>query len=305
MNLPTPTANTVSSPESLWLRLTRGHRTVHREPEWDDFAGPGWIDGIMTETVTDRYHSKQGRSIGRWTLTAPDGRRLIVYLKRHYALPRARGLLSAFVAGRPWSPGLEEWEHLRWARSVGLPVPRAVAVGEFLGPWGKLQSFLAVEELTGMIPLHEAIPLAERRLTATDFARWKRGLIFELARLTRELHTRNAFHRDLYLCHFYVPESDTRRLPEGWSGRVWMIDFHRLVFRGFWRRGSSRIKDLAQLLFSTFGVHGITVWDRLRFWRDYKNGWIENQPSRRVKAAAIAKARRYENHNARHVRAAG
>lgn len=305
MTLTTPTAAPPPPAGRFWHRLRRGRRVVHREPDWDDFAGPGWIDGIMTETVTDRYHAKQGRSIGRWTLTAPDGRTLVVYLKRHYVLPRIRGLLSALAPGRPWSPGLEEWEHLRWARANGLPVPRAVAVGEFLGPWGRLQSFLAVEELTGMLPLHEAIPLAQRRLTTSAFACWKRGLVAELARLARELHSRRAFHRDLYLCHFYVPDADTRRVPGSWPGRVWMIDFHRLAFRGYFRRRDSQVKDLAQLLYSTFDVPGVTARDRVRFWKLYCRGWDDSTAGRWVRAAAVAKARRYESHNARHARAAG
>jgi heptose I phosphotransferase len=278
---------------------------VHREPDWDDFAGPGWLDRIMAESVPDRHHAKQGRSIGRWTLTAPDGRSLVVYLKRHHALPRLRGLLAAVAPGRPWSPGLEEWDHLRWARTNGFPVPRAVAVGELLGPWGKLQSFLAVEELTGMLPLHEAIPLAQRSLSPAAFAMWKRGLVAELARLTRELHGRRAFHRDLYLCHFYVPDADARRVPADWPGRVWMIDFHRLAFRGSMRWRDSQVKDLAQLLYSTFDVPGVTARDRVRFWKLYRAGWDNSPVMWWVQTAAVAKAGRYERHNARHARAAG
>lgn len=305
MTLPAPTTATAPPSEGFWRRLTRGRRVVHHEPDWDDFAGPGWLDGIMAESVTDRYHAKQGRSIGRWTLNAPDGRTLVVYLKRHYALPRLRGLLAALAPGRPWSPGLEEWDHLLWARANDLPVPRAVAVGELLGPWGKLQSFLAVEELTGMLPLHEVIPLAQRRLPGADFARWKRGLVAELARLARELHGRRAFHRDLYLCHFYVPDADTRRVPDSWPGRVWMIDFHRLAFRGFLRRYDSQVKDLAQLLYSTFDLAGVTARDRVRFWKLYRRDRDASPVARWVKAAAVAKAGRYASHNARRAGVAG
>ena len=305
MTLPATSAKPTPSPGGLWHRLTRGRRVVHREPDWDDFAGEGWLDRIMAESVTDRYHAKQGRSIGRWTLTAPDGRSLIVYLKRHYVLPRLRGLLSALAPDRPRSPGLEEWEHLRWARANGLPVPRAVAVGEFLGPWGKLQSFLAVEELTGMLPLHEAIPLAQRRLSAADFTRWKRGLVAELARLTRELHDRRAFHRDLDLCHFYLPDADTRRVPGSWPGLVWMIDFHRLTFPWRLRQASARVKDLAQLLYSTHGVCGITDRDRQRFWWVYRDRKDCSAVDRMRRDWILRKSRRYTDHNARHMRAAG
>jgi heptose I phosphotransferase len=277
---------------------------LHRAADWEEFAGPGWADRIMAEPVADRHHAKQGRSIGRWTLTAPDGRTLVVYLKRHHVLPRLRGLLAALLPGRVWSPGLAEWEHLEWAKANGFPVPRAVAAGELLGPWGKLQSFLAVEELPDMLPLHEAIPLAERRLSAADFLRWKRGLVAELARLVRELHRRRAFHRDLYLCHFYVPDADTPRVPNLWPGRVWVIDFHRLTFCGPWWRGS-QVKDLAQLLYSTFGVPGVTARDRARFWKLYRRGWDASPVARWVKAAVRVKAGRYANHNAEPSGAAG
>ena len=71
---------------------------------------------------------------------------------------------------------LQEWRHLHWARSQGLPVPAAVAACEYIGPWGRLQSALAVEELAGMVPLHQAIPAAAAALDPGQFTAWKRGL---------------------------------------------------------------------------------------------------------------------------------
>ena len=115
---------------------------------------------MLTLDVPDREHRKQGRAIGRWTLTAEDGRTLVVYLKRHFELPRRHGWLAKLLPGRAWSPGLQEWDNLQRAAAAGLPVPRAVAAGEWRGPGGRLQSFLAVEELADQWPLHEAIPLA-------------------------------------------------------------------------------------------------------------------------------------------------
>ena len=64
----------------------------------------------------------------------------------------------AFWPGRAWSPALQERAWLGWAAKQGIPVPAVVAAGDWLGPWGRLQSFLAVEELTGMLALHQAIP---------------------------------------------------------------------------------------------------------------------------------------------------
>lgn len=268
---------------------------VHADPEWAASAGADWLDRIMDVPVTDRFHAKQGRSIGRWTLTA-GGRQLVVYLKRHYELPRSRGWLAVLFPGRAWSPGLEEYEHLAWARANGLPVPRVLAAGERRGPGGRLQSFLAIEELADCLPLHEAIPHAHRKLSAEAFAEWKRGLVRELARLSRELHRRRRFHQDLYLCHFYIPVSDCGRVPGSWAERVTMIDFHRLAHR---RAGWQwwQAKDLGQLLFSTVGVTGVTARDAARFWKQYRaDDW---RPASWVARLARWKAARYERHNAK------
>jgi len=260
--------------ETLWQRLFRGVRRIRQQPRWEPFAGPDWADRIMTVDATDRFHAKQGRTIARWSLEA-GGRQLVVYLKRHYRLPWWHGLLALVWPNGCWSPALQEWEHLEWARQNGLPVPEAVAGGEYIGPWGRYQSFIAIEELTGMLALHEAVPLAASRLDPVAFRRWKDGLIHEMVAIVLDLHRRRRFHKDLYLCHFYVAEDDTGRVPD-WQGRVRLIDLHRLGHHRLtrlWRR----TKDLAQLLYSS-DVPGVTARDRLHFWRVYLAadplGWV-------------------------------
>jgi heptose I phosphotransferase len=253
---------------SLLSRWRRGFRRVYWTPDWPGFAGPDWLARIMDVEINGVLFKKQGRTIGRLMLSAPDGRECVVYLKRHYVLPRRDGLLAVLFPGRARSPGLQEWEHLEWARAQGLPVPRAMAAGELVGPGGRLQSFLAVAELTGQLALHEAIPLAATRLDPATFRRWKRSLTDELVRLSLAFHGKHAFHKDWYLCHFYIDEADTRRVPDAWAGRVTVIDLHRLTlhrFTGLWRR----VKDLAQLLYSA-DVAGLTDRDRLGFWSRYR-----------------------------------
>jgi heptose I phosphotransferase len=280
--------------DSLWHRLVRGTRCLWQRADWPTFAGADWAERIMAATTTDRFHAKQGRTTGRWVLHN-DRQTLAVYLKRHYVLPRWQGVLAALWPGRGWSPGVREFHRLEWARTQGLPVPAAVAAGEFIGPWGRLQSFLAVEELAGMLPLHEAIPAARRALAPTEFARWKRGLVGELVRLTQELHRRRWFHKDLYLCHFYVPAEDTARLPD-WRGRVHLIDLHRLGHHPLtWRVW--QVKDLAQLLFSS-EVEGVDARDRLRFWHRYLGG--ERGPF--LRRWIVLKWQRYRRHNRKGVR---
>ena len=285
--------------ETLWRRLVRGVRRLRQRPDWAELLGPDWADRIMDVDVTDRFHAKQGRSTGRWILRAGD-RRLAVYLKRHYRLPRWRGLLATVWPGAGWSPALEESQHLDWARAQGLPVPDVVAAGEYIGPWGRLRSFLAVEELDDMLPLHEAIPAAAARLAPDAFRAWKRGLITEVARLARALHDRRCFHKDLYLCHFYIPRADTAGPVREWRGRVHLIDLHRLA-RHPWTWRVWQLKDLGQLLYSS-DVAGVTARDRLLFWHCYFGPARRTRRGRWLRWLVWTKGERYRRHNAKRKR---
>ena len=283
------------SRDSLWQRLTRGAQRFWHRPDWPRFAGNDWAERIMEVAVTDRFHAKQGRSTGRLVLGGP-GRELTVYLKRHYRLPRWRGLLAALLPDGGWSPAVEEWRHLDWAREQGLAVPAAVAAGEYLGPLGRLRSFLAVEELTGMVPLNEAIPVVRAGLSPDAFRRWKGAIARELARVARTLHDRRCFHKDLYLCHFFIPSADSERLLD-FRGRVHLIDLHRLAHHR-WTWPIWLVKDLAQLLYSS-EIAGVDARDRLNFWRAYLGAGRQGWSGRLLRWAILFKWRRYRRHNTR------
>jgi Lipopolysaccharide kinase (Kdo/WaaP) family len=278
---------------SLWQRLVRGTQRLYARADWEAFAGPDWPECIMDLPATDDFHAKQGRSTGRLVLER-DGQRLTVYLKRHYRLPRWRGLLAALWPAGDWSPALIERARLAWAAQQGMPVPAVVAAGEFLGAAGRLQSFLAIEALSGMIALHHAIPLASRQLDAESFRRWKAGLAVEVARLVRMLHTQAHFHKDLYLCHFFIPREDTWSVPE-WSGRVHLIDLQRLRrHRLTWVWWI--VKDLAQFLYSS-EIRGINARDRLSFWRAYLGPLRRTWGAGMLRFLVTLKHRRYRDHN--------
>ena len=292
-------------PASFWQRLTRGWQQLHARPDWEQFAGRDWAGRIMQIGVTNDFHAKQGRSTGRWVMTAPEGGRLVVYLKRHYRLPFWHGWLATLRPGGDWSPAMQEYRHLEWARKQGVPVPATVAAGEFIGPWGKLSSFLVVEELTDMLPLHQAVPLAAARLPADVFRRWKRGLAAEMARLSRLLHDRRHFHKDLYLCHFFIHRDDTGRLPmaahdgvaHAWRGKVVLIDLHRLTHHP-WTWWWWLLKDLAQLLYSS-EVEGVDVRDQLAFWKHYRGPAGRGNASRWLRLLVLMRWGRYRSHNSR------
>jgi len=285
---------------SFWRRLLLGVRRWRQRPDWPRFAGTDWPDRIMDVAVTDHFHAKQGRSTGRWIMRGPieeGAQRLRVYLKRHYTLSWWQGWLAILWPQGNWSPAWQEWQQLEWARQQGLPVPRPVAVAEYIGPWGKLRSALAVEELVGRLSLQEAIPLAALRQDALSFRQWKRGLAAELARLTRLLHDRRCFHKDLYLCHFFIAAEDTYGAPaEGWRGRIHLIDLHRLNHHPLlWRIWQT--KDLAELLYSS-GMVGLDARDRLAFWRAYRGVGPHRPSCWWTRWFILYRWQRYRRHNA-------
>jgi hypothetical protein len=281
--------------DGIWQRLIRGTRRAWQRSDWEEFVGPGWSDQVMTVAVTDRFHAKQGRSTGRWILLKND-RRLAVYLKRHYRLPWGSSLLASLWPRAGLSPAFRELRHLQWAARQGLPVPEPVAAAEYIGPWCRLQSVLAVAELVDMLPLNEAIPIAAASLDAVTFSCWTSGLVGEMARLARLLHRRRRFHKDFYLCHFYVHKKQTRAEPD-WRGQVYLIDLHRLRSH-FLTAWLWRAKDLAQLLYSS-DVLGVTPRDRVRFWTCYWGSRPRSWRTRCLRWLVMQKWRGYRRHKRR------
>jgi tRNA A-37 threonylcarbamoyl transferase component Bud32 len=290
---------------SLWRRLLLGVRRWRQRSDWPRFVGPDWTERIMDVAITDRFHAKQGRATGRWIIAGPTeerARHLAVYLKRHYELPWWRGWLATLWPRRNWSPAWREWQQLESARRQGIPVPRPIAVAEYVGPWGQLRSCLAVEELAGMVSLQEAIPLAAVRQDAQSFRHWKHGLVAEMARLTRMLHDRRCFHKDLYLCHIFIAAQDTHEVPaEGWRGRLHLIDLHRLNHHSLlWRVWQT--KDLAELLYAS-SIIGVDARDRLAFWRAYRGDGPHRPRCWWTRWFILYRWRRYRRHNARRLNA--
>jgi heptose I phosphotransferase len=264
-----------------WAWLAERHRGA---------LPPDLPETVMDLDARDRLHAKQGRSTARVVFHSASGP-LPVYLKRHYRLPwRAR--LAALVRpdGRH-TPAAAEWAHLERARALGVAVPEVVAAGERIGPWGRLQSFLIIAELTGCEPLHEALPALARSLEPAAFAALKRSLVVEMAGIAAALHDHRVFHKDFYLCHVFL---DVRRVGTG-RRMLSLIDLHRLGEHRRWP-DRWRWKDLGQLLFSTMGVPGIDDRDRLRFWGRYRRLLGLRRHRWQLRMVRL-KAERYRAHN--------
>ncbi|MGO9467078.1 MAG: lipopolysaccharide kinase InaA family protein [Isosphaeraceae bacterium] len=290
---------------SLWERWVRGvswtwinDRYRGRIP--DDLAAT-----VMTLESDDRFHAKQGRSTARFVFhkgeqSAPAkpsrsdaaDAPLAVYLKRHYRLPWTARLAALLHPAGNHSDAAAEWSQLERARDLGIEVPDSIAAGERIGPGASLTSFLIVAELEGGA-VNELLPVLAAELDPHSFTRLKRRVIAEIARTTARLHNASVFHKDLYLCHFYLDRD--RFMADGPNARLALIDLHRLakhtLSAEWWRW-----KDLGQLLFSTADVPGITERDRLRFWIEYSRRASLRRPRWHLCIARL-RAARYRAHN--------
>jgi heptose I phosphotransferase len=275
---------------SLWRRMTRGVERSVRSERYQSMLPDDLETKVMAIESSDRYHAKQGRSTARVRFESGSGT-LSVYLKRHYTLGW-RDRVSTWLDPSEWrSPAGIERANLDRARALGIDVPDWVAAGERIVPGEPATSYLMIAELVGFEPLHEAIPKLEAELDAARFERVKRALAAEVAAISARLHAANFYHKDLYLCHFFLDMStiDNKHL------RISLIDLHRLERSSRpSRRGLA--KDLGQLLFSTRGVAGIGDRDRLRFWSRYRKASGLRRP-RGIARVVVWKAARYEAHN--------
>jgi heptose I phosphotransferase len=113
------------------------------------------------------------------------------------------------------------------------------------------------------------------------------------------LHRRRRYHKDLYLCHFYLPQTDCEhwdpRQTPSFRERLHLIDLHRLGHHP-WNWPTWQLKDLAQLLFSA-DVSGIEPRDRVLFWRLYRGGGPRSRLLRWAEWCIRLKWLRYRDHN--------
>ena len=200
---------------SLWQRWARGVSWTWINERYRGAPARGPRRDVMTLESRDRFHAKQGRSTARVVFHAgidgPDRRRrLSVYLKRHFRLPWPARLAALVDPAGRHSPAAAEWAHLERGRALGIDVPEVVAAGERIGPRAGLTSFLMVAELTGCEAVHEVLPSWPTDSIARAFAVLKRRVIAEMARITATLHAARVFHKDLYLCHFFLDHRSAR-----------------------------------------------------------------------------------------------
>ncbi len=147
--------------------------------------------------------------------------------------------------------GVQELLAHRALRALGIPTPQPVAAGFYRRGWLGRASFFLSLEVPGR-PLDDVLrdgvsPAARRRLCQ------------RVGELAEQLHRHGWVHRDLYLCHLFVPQAE-----EPGAAPLVLIDLQRARRRSSRR---ARVKDLAALHGSASSA---TRLERLRALRHYQ-----------------------------------
>lgn len=164
-----------------------------------------------------------------------------------------------------------EWLAIECLQSLGVDTMTAVGFGRRGWNPARRFSFIVTEALEPSSSLEEYC--AEGRLERWGISE-RRLLVRKLANITRTLHSHGVNHRDYYLCHFLLDESEPcLELPPS-QRPLYLIDLHRVQLRKRLPK-RWRIKDLASLCYSMRQA-GFTRRDELWFLVNYRGGRLSS-----------------------------
>jgi heptose I phosphotransferase len=241
VNSPFPTHSAAENEQGFISLPGEGRGFVQRE--WQSaFAQAGLVRVEDFFSVHGNSLSKPGlgkRYRARLEVTR-DGETRAVFLKRYEGESTRNLLQRLWEDGERSAVALREVRVARTLETVGIDTFKPLAWG-WQGSRGTSQkSFIVMSQVTGD-SLERWVP--RQNFSATNESwRKKQQLVQQLAQFSKQLHESGWFHRDFYLCHIFIAETDGKI-------QLALVDLARM-FRPRWRVERWRIKDLAQLNFS-------------------------------------------------------
>lgn len=240
------------------------------------------FEDFMNYSGGTRICHKRGRSVYRFEI---EGRGF--YLKRNRLHPveiwKALSRLRIPALG-----ALVEWDNIQALREAGIPTLTPVAMGERSRFGIETVSFTLTEEIYNAEPLDVVVRREYLGPLCRDSRRKKRQLISNIAALARKFHGSGMNHQDFYLNHFFL----------GHDGTLYLLDLQR-VGRKSQISGHYRIKDLAQLAYSSLCVGGVSRSDRMRFFLAYLGHRSLQSKDKALAQHVAAKVRRIARHDAK------
>ncbi|MCP4596439.1 lipopolysaccharide core heptose(I) kinase RfaP [Neptuniibacter sp.] len=200
--------------------------------------------------------SKEGRTTQRFEIEGKG-----FYAKLHEGVGWKEVIKNLVQLRLPVVGARNEWEAIALIQSLGLKTLDAVAYGKKgLNPAAQT-SFLITRELTETYSLAQ---YCEPWLDQAPHPSHKRKIIDRVAYIARTIHENGINHRDLYLCHFLLDQSEEKH-PQ--NPDFFLVDLHRAQIRS---QVPERwlVKDVASIYFSAMDI-GLTRRDVFRFIKVY------------------------------------
>ncbi len=227
------------------------------------------------------YRSLDGRTTLRFDLEDRG-----YFIKIHRGIGVAEILKNLVRLRAPVLGADNEWKGINRLHELGIATMTAVGFGSRGFNPARRLSFLVTEALEPSTSLEEYF--SGDQLTRIGIAE-RRRLIRKLATITRTLHQNGINHRDYYLCHFLLDESDQYTGVPPSQRPIYLIDLHRMQLRKHLPR-RWRIKDLASLCYSARQV-GFTARDELCFLAAYEDVNLSEAYGRAMKQWDLVKAK--------------
>ncbi len=228
----------------------------------EDFA-LAWKDADPFQKV-DALQGVVYRNVkGRRTLQfEQDGKQY--FAKIHHGVGWGEIIKNLLTLRLPILGAQNEWRAVAKLQKLGVETMTAVAWGSRGWNPARRHSFIITEALEHTVSLEDyCAPWAKQR---PPFA-IKLRLLSALARISRTVHSNGVCHRDYYICHFLLHESERFSAGDIREPRLSLIDLHRaLISEKLPQRWI--IKDVAGLYFSALHI-GLNRHDFMRFVKIY------------------------------------
>lgn len=181
------------------------------------------------------------------------------FVKQHYGVGWGEIFKNLLTFKKPILGAMTEVRAIQKVSSLGIATTPLVAYGQRGINPANIQSFVLTEDLGDITSLED---LCEQWKERPPTLKFKRALIVAAARVARIIHEAGVNHRDFYLCHLCLDNSDTSKV------KLFLIDLHRVLIHST-PSHKDNMKDIAALYFSSMDV-GLTVRDYLLFKRHYQ-----------------------------------
>lgn len=227
---------------------------------------------------------------GRRTLQFERGGKAY-FAKLHFGIGWAEVFKNLLSGRLPIVSARNEWLAIRHLEQQDIGTMTLAGYGERGRNPARIESFVLTDELTDTVSLET---LALEWAQQPPSPRFRRAIIHELARVAGRMHRSGMNHRDFYLCHFLLPNSQREQS----AVRLHLIDLHRAQIRAKtpyrWQ-----LKDIAGLYFSAMDA-GFSRRHLLRFVRLYTGKPLKalTPKEQRFFALVISKAQQlYRKHH--------